>query len=47
MKNPIDQIIRDRQVARSHEDSNADICMLALSEDGKPSVRTLVLREIG
>lgn len=42
---PIDQIKADRSSARSLDDSNADICFFALSESGKPSVRTLVLRE--
>lgn len=45
-KNPIEKIIEDRQVARSHHDSNADICFLALASNNEPSVRTLVLRDI-
>lgn len=44
--NIIEKINNDRQVARTHDDSNADLCFLALSEDGRPSVRTLVLREV-
>jgi pyridoxamine 5'-phosphate oxidase len=44
--NPIDKINSDRHSARGLEDSNADICFLALSQNGKPSVRTLVLRDV-
>jgi pyridoxamine 5'-phosphate oxidase len=44
--NPIENIRSDRQSARSIDDTNADICFLALSEDGQPSVRTLVLRDV-
>lgn len=46
LMNPLANIRKDRQVARSHQDSNADIAFLALSQDGKPSVRTLVLRDV-
>lgn len=44
--NPLEDLARDRQTARGHQDSNADICFLSLSEDSAPSVRTLVLREV-
>ena len=44
--NPIAGIIKDQQTARSQGDQNADICFLALSGEGAPSVRTLVLRDI-
>ena len=44
--NPLDRIARDRQSARNHDDSNADICFLSLSDGNLPSVRTLVMREI-
>ncbi len=44
--NPLENITRDRQSARSHHDSNADICFLSLSENGVPSVRTLVMRDV-
>ena len=44
--NPLERITLDRQAARSHKDSNADICFLSLSENDVPSVRTLVMREI-
>lgn len=43
---PLKNITRDRQSARSHDDSNADICFLSLSEDGFPNVRTLVMRDV-
>jgi len=44
---PIATIKQDRQFARQQEDSNSDICFLALADaSGQPSVRTLVLREI-
>lgn len=43
---PIARIKADRQNARMVDDPNADLCFLALSESGKPSVRTLVLRDI-
>lgn len=43
---PLRDLIRDRQSARSHDDSNADICFLSLSDKGIPSVRTLVMRDI-
>ncbi|MGV0036312.1 MAG: pyridoxamine 5'-phosphate oxidase family protein [Candidatus Azotimanducaceae bacterium WSBS_2022_MAG_OTU7] len=46
MTDPIARIQADRQDARNHDDPNADLCVLALSESGKPSVRTLVLREV-
>lgn len=46
LMNPLENLTRDRQSARSHEDSNADICFLSLSEDGVPSVRTLVMRDV-
>jgi len=46
MFNPINQLQTDHQAARSLNDTNADICFLALSEAGRPSVRTLVLRGI-
>lgn len=46
MNNPITQLVTDRQTARSLNDSNADICFLALSDENSPSVRTLVVREI-
>ena len=36
----------DRQSARSLSDPNADICYLALSNCDKPSVRTLIMRNI-
>ena len=44
--NPIAGIIKDQQTARSLDDQNANICFLALSGEGAPSVRTLVLRDI-
>lgn len=44
--NPIEHLRSDRQSARSVDDANADICFLALSEAGMPSVRTLVLRDV-
>lgn len=43
---PIARIKAERQDARNLDDPNADLCFLALSESGKPSVRTLVLRDI-
>ena len=43
---PIERIQADRQDARNNDDPNADLCFLALSESGKPSVRTLVLRDV-
>ena len=43
---PIARIKTDRQNARMVDDPNADLCFLALSESGQPSVRTLVLRDI-
>ena len=43
---PIARIQADRQDARNHDDPNADLCFLALSESGRPSVRTLVLRDV-
>ena len=43
---PIARIKAERQDARDLDDPNADLCFLALSESGKPSVRTLVLRDI-
>ncbi|MBL6690858.1 MAG: pyridoxamine 5'-phosphate oxidase family protein [Pseudomonadales bacterium] len=46
LMNPLEKLTRDRQSARSHEDSNADICFLSLSQDGVPSVRTLVMRDV-
>jgi pyridoxamine 5'-phosphate oxidase len=46
MINPITQLQTDQQTARSLKDANADICFLALSETGRPTVRTLVLRSI-
>lgn len=46
-KHPITQIKHDRTDARRLDDPNADICFLALcDQDGKATVRTLVLREI-
>lgn len=44
--NPFDRLIADRQLARNQEDTGADTGSLALTEDGQPSVRTLVLRDI-
>ncbi len=44
--NPLDKIAQDRRDARGLDDANADICFLSLSENGRPSVRTLVLRSI-
>lgn len=44
--NPFDLMIADRQLARQREDTGADTGSLALAEDGQPSVRTLVLRDI-
>ncbi len=46
MMDPIKRIQEDRQDARSHDDPNADLCTLALAENNRPSVRTLVLREV-
>ena len=43
---PIKRIQTDRQDARNFDDPNADLCFLALSESGKPSIRTLVLRDV-
>jgi pyridoxamine 5'-phosphate oxidase len=43
---PIERIQADRQDARNNDDPNAGLCFLALSESGKPSVRTLVLRDV-
>jgi pyridoxamine 5'-phosphate oxidase len=43
---PIARIQADRENARNFDDPNADLCVLALSESGKPSVRTLVLRDV-
>lgn len=43
---PIQAINDDRHLARSHDDASADLCFLALSDKGQPSVRTLVLREV-
>jgi pyridoxamine 5'-phosphate oxidase len=43
---PIARIQSDRQDARNFDDPNAELCFLALSESGKPSVRTLVLRDV-
>jgi pyridoxamine 5'-phosphate oxidase len=43
---PIARIKAERLDARNADDPNADLCFLALSESGKPSVRTLVLRDI-
>lgn len=45
--NPVELIICDREQATSHVDPNADICFLATADqEGRPNVRTLVLREI-
>ena len=44
--NPLEKIVADRVSARGLNDANADICFLALSDDNRPSVRTLVLRNI-
>ena len=45
--NPIEQIEASRVEARKIQDTNADICFLAIaSPDGQASVRTLVLRDI-
>ena len=44
--NPINKIIEDRQTARNLNDSNANVCFLALSDNNRPSARTLVLRDI-
>ncbi|MBT4162959.1 MAG: hypothetical protein HOE54_16760, partial [Gammaproteobacteria bacterium] len=46
MINPLEIINNDRLSARSLEDANAELCYLALSETGSPSVRTLILRTI-
>ena len=43
---PINKIIEDRQSARDRDDANANVCFLALSENNRPSARTLVLRDI-
>jgi len=43
---PIARIKTERQEARNQDDPNADLCFLALSESEKPSVRTLVLRDV-
>ena len=43
---PIARIKAERLDARNADDPNADLCFLALSESDKPSVRTLVLRDI-
>lgn len=44
---PIADIISHRERAREAGDSNADICFLSLADnDGKASIRTLVLRNI-
>ena len=43
---PIERIKNERQEARNQDDPNADLCFLALSESEKPSVRTLVLRDV-
>ena len=43
---PITRIKTERQEARNQDDPNADLCFLALSESEKPSVRTLVLRDV-
>lgn len=46
-RDPISRIKYDRAEARKLDDANADICFLALADqDGKASVRTLVLRDI-
>ena len=44
--NPLNKIVADRRSARGLRDPNADICYLALSNYNKPSVRTLVMRNI-
>ncbi len=47
MVDPIELITHDRAEARKQSDPNADMCFLALAdEQGKPSLRTLVMREI-
>jgi pyridoxamine 5'-phosphate oxidase len=43
---PIARIQADRQDARDFGDPNADLCVLALSDSDRPSVRTLVLRDV-
>jgi pyridoxamine 5'-phosphate oxidase len=43
---PVAKIKDDRREARGQEDSNADLCFLALADKSGPSVRTLVLRDI-
>ena len=46
--NPVEQIKNSRTEARKLRDPNADICFLALADnDGRASIRTLVLRDIG
>lgn len=42
----IERITGDRVQARSLSDPNADVCFLAIAEDGVASIRTLVVREI-
>ena len=44
--NPVDKIVADRVSARGFNDPIADVCFLALSDDNRPSVRTLVMRNI-
>lgn len=47
MIDPIGLITYDRTEARKQSDPNADVCFLALADkEGKPSLRTLVMREI-
>ncbi len=44
---PVTNITADRAQARKRNDTNADVCFLALSDaEGNASVRTLVLRDI-
>jgi len=44
---PIALIIEDRELARSQQDPYADACFLVIaSQQGEPSVGTLVLRDI-
>lgn len=44
---PVADIKQNRNLARSRQDANADICFLSLaSADGQASIRTLVMRDI-
>ena len=44
---PVRQLLRDRREAGRRGDPNVDLCVLALAADGRPSLRTLVLRDAG